>query len=270
MRIAVLDDEKTQLQLIEQALIGGDNQWGEDVDVQFFSSGEAMLQTAKREFFDCYLLDRLVGDMSGDVILQWLRQYGEKTHGDYSIVIMLTSLRAEGEVVSSLALGANDYMVKPFRPAELVVRIKRALETKRTLSHKSIAAPVEHAEDMDCDVVSLYGYEFESFSNTVTFKGKSVTLTGREFALALLLFRNAGRAVSRPSIFEVVWRRIDGGSNRTLDTHIYRVRHSLKLNAENGISIKPVYGYGYRLDVLGRTAALDETNGVDKKDAKQA
>lgn len=270
MRIAVLDDEKTQLQLIEQALIGGDNQWGEDIDVQFFSSGEAMLQTAKREFFDCYLLDRRVGDMSGDVILQWLRQYGEKTHGDYSIVIMLTSLRAEGEVVSSLTLGANDYIIKPFRPAELVARIKRALETKRALSNANTAAPVVMADDSDGDVVNLCGYEFEPFSNTVTFNGNSVVLTGREFALALLLFRNAGRSVSRQSIFEVVWRRVDGGSNRTLDTHIYRVRHSLKLNPENGISLKPVYGYGYRLDVLNRVTGADTPTILDTVDEPQA
>ena len=250
MRIAVLDDDKTQLQMVEHALIGGDNEWGEEVECQFFTSGQALLQVIKREFFDVMILDRRVADMSGDVILQWVRQYGEKAHHDYSIVLMLTSMRAEGDVVNSLALGANDYLAKPFRSTELVARIKRAVDTKRSLEgrrpHSQTGVPelTEH----DDNSVDLHGYRFEPFNHTIYFRGRSVVLTEREFALALMLFRNAGRSVSRQAIFETVWRRIDAGNNRTLDTHIYRVRHQLDL-AGSGLSLKPVYGFGYRLDV---------------------
>ena len=201
MKIAILDDDHTQLQLIEQALLGGDNQWGEEIDCRFFSSGTALLQVIKREFFDCFILDRRVADMSGDVILQWLRQYGERTHNDYSIVIMLTNLRAEGDVVNSLALGANDYVTKPFRPGELVARVKRALDTKRGLvANAAPAQPEVGMASLDDNIIELYGYSFMPFTHSVQVGDELIRLTEREFSLALLLFRNAGRAMSRQAI----------------------------------------------------------------------
>ncbi len=94
MKIAVLDDEKTQLQLIEQALIGGgDEVWGEPTECHLFDRGLDLLEVLKKDSFDCVLLDRQLPDMSGDVVLQWLRQYAEK----YTPVIMLTALRGEDD-----------------------------------------------------------------------------------------------------------------------------------------------------------------------------
>lgn len=252
MKIAVLDDDLVQLQMIEQALIGGDNHWGEEVECRFFSSGTALLDVVKKEFFDCLILDRRIPDMSGDVILQWLRQYGEQVHNDYSIVMMFSSVRNEGEVVNSFSLGANDYITKPFRPTELVARIKQALETKRRLTASSRSKMdvsnmlVEHLENE----VSFYGYTFLPFTHSVLTPMGERQLTEREFSLALLMFRNAGRSLSRRSIFEQVWKRVDSGtSDRTLDTHVHRVRQQLGLTVDRGVLLKPVYGFGYRLDV---------------------
>ena len=70
MKIAILDDEHTHLQMVEQALVGSDNQWGEGIECRFFSSGVALLEVIKREFFDCLILDRRVTDMSGDFVQQ--------------------------------------------------------------------------------------------------------------------------------------------------------------------------------------------------------
>ena len=131
MKIAILEDDKTQLQMVEQALLGGDNDWGEPVDCRTFTSGLALLQSLKSEVYDCLILDRRVPDMSGDVILQWVRQYGEKKNASYTTVIMLTSLRGEDEMLGGLASGADDYIVKPFRPRELVARVKRLLDAKK-------------------------------------------------------------------------------------------------------------------------------------------
>lgn len=252
MKIAVLDDDLLQLQMIEQALIGGDNQWGEEVECRFFSSGMALLEVVKKEYFDCLILDRRIPDMSGDVILQWVRQYGEQVHQDYSIVMMFSSIKNEGEVVNSFSLGANDYILKPFRPSELVARIKQLLETKRRLTENHFPVVnssnkiVEHLDNE----VSLYGYTFQPFTHSVLTPLGTVQMTERVFSLALLMFRNAGRSLSRKSIFEQVWKRVDSGtSDRTLDTHIHRVRQQLDLTVQRGILLKPVYGFGYRLDV---------------------
>jgi len=80
--------------------------------------------------------------------------------------------------------------------------------------------------------------------------GIPVALTLREFNLALLLFRNQGRPLSRSYLYEHLWMRDEVLSSRTLDTHIYRVRSKLKLTSEYGWVLSTVYGYGYRLEAL--------------------
>jgi DNA-binding response OmpR family regulator len=270
MKIAVLDDEKTQLQLIEQALIGGgDEVWGEPTTCHVFDSGVALLETLKKESFDCVLLDRQLPDMSGDVILQWLRQYGV----GYTPVIMLTSLRDEEEVVNSLAAGADDYVVKPFRPKELVARVQRltsrllAIKTSQTSSsgEGEVSGPnklldlnlAQHVVSDDWrdlpTQIDLAGYRFERFSLSVVFDDQVVKLTEREFGLALLFFTNIGAVLSREAIFKSVWKRMDVPNSRALDTHVYRVRTKLALLPERGFVLRPVYGFGYRLDVIDGT-----------------
>jgi DNA-binding response OmpR family regulator len=257
MKIAILDDEKTQLQLIEQALTGGDDHevWGEPVDCHMFDSGLKLLECLKnKEEFDCILLDRHLPDMSGDVILQWLRQYGEI----YTPVLMLTSLRAEEQVVESLAAGADDYVTKPFRPRELVARVQRLVrKTKSANERKADSASSISPDDLldlkaaqrdSMEPVTLVGYYFEPLALKVTFDGKSVSLTEREFRVALLLFSNLNAVLPRDVLFKTVWKRLDVRGSRALDTHIYRVRTKLELTPKRGFVLRSVYGYGYRLD----------------------
>lgn len=132
MKIAILEDDITQLQMAEQALFGGENFWDEPVEYRAFTSGLALLQSLKTEYFDCLILDRRVTDMSGDVILQWVRQYGQKQNHAYTSIIMLTNLRSEDEMIAGLNAGADDYVTKPFRPRELVARVQRLIRANKT------------------------------------------------------------------------------------------------------------------------------------------
>lgn len=259
MKIAILEDDITQLQMAEQALFGGENFWDEPVEYRAFTSGLALLQSLKTEYFDCLILDRRVTDMSGDVILQWVRQYGQKQNHAYTSIIMLTSLRSEDEMIAGLNAGADDYVTKPFRPRELVARVQRLIRANKT-SHelgvgKNAKSSTLSLEKDSLDVViKINDYEFNQFEQTVTCKGEVIDLTEREFSLALLFFRNLGKPVSREAIFETVWKRTNNPSSRALYTHIYRLRHSLNLTAENGFVLRTVYGFGYRLDVAGPRA----------------
>lgn len=266
MKIAVLDDEKTQLQLIEQALIGGgDEVWGEPMECHLFDRGLDLLEVLKKDSFDCVLLDRQLPDMSGDVVLQWLRQYAEK----YTPVIMLTALRGEDEVVNSLTAGADDCVVKPYRPKELVARVQRLVNRQRMMQFREPIASTQSPPtlvglgslselstgDQLCDSldelpaqVEISGYRFERFALRVTFDNQVVQLTQREFDLALLFFSNIGVLLSRDEIFKAVWKRSDVSNSRALDTHLHRVRSKLALSPERGFVLRPVYGFGYRFD----------------------
>ena len=86
IKIAALDDNPTHLQMVEQALIGDESNWSLPVEFKLFSSGEMLLQELKKVDYDCVILDRVVPDMSGDVILNWLHQYRPNRTG----VVMLT------------------------------------------------------------------------------------------------------------------------------------------------------------------------------------
>lgn len=266
MRIAVLDDEKSQLQLIEQALITGGSEFlDEPVTCHLFDSGLELLETLKKDSFDCVLLDRQLPDMSGDVILKWLRQYAEQ----YIPVVMLTALSDEAEVVKSLVAGADDYVVKPFRPKELVARVQRLVSRQRMLQACEVekltmrpSATIDSEVSLDVHSgtqlgdyldemptqIEISGYRFERFALKVTFDNQTVQLTEREFSLALLFFSNMGVLLSRDEIFMAVWRRADVTNSRTLDTHLHRVRSKLALLPARGLVLRPVYGFGYRLE----------------------
>ena len=173
MKIAILEDDITQLQMAEQALFGGENFWDEPVEYRAFTSGLTLLQALKTEYFDCLILDRRVADMSGDVILQWVRQYGQKQNHAYTSIIMLTSLRSEEEMIAGLNAGADDYVTKPFRPRELVARVQRLSRANKTShelgvekSEKSSSQSLEN-ESLEA-VIKINDYEFNQFEQIVT------------------------------------------------------------------------------------------------------
>jgi len=108
--------------------------------------------------------------------------------------------------------------------------------------------------DHDERQVQQFGdYRFETPANLVTHAGVPVTLTQKEFALALLLFAGLGRPLSRATLQESVWGAEDDNAlpTRTIDTHISRIRNKLALKPENGYRLSTVYGYGYQLERLG-------------------
>jgi CheY-like chemotaxis protein len=149
---------------------------------------------------------------------------------------MLTSRSAEEDIVAGLQGGADDYVIKPVAPAVLKARVD-ALGRR---AYPSAAPGLE-----------TYGpYRFDTRAETVELAGKPVSVTAKEFALALLLFRNLHRALSRAYIFEALWGRNPDLPSRTLDAHISNIRTKLNLRPGNGFKLVPIYAYGYRLEAL--------------------
>ena len=249
IKIAALDDNPTHLQIVEQALIGDATNWSLPVEFKGFSSGETMLRELKEVDYDCVVLDRAVPDMSGDVILHWLRQY----RPNRTSVVMLSSNDTRQDIVELLGAGADEYLTKPFFPAELLVRVKKLIQRIKDQQKVQKNIPRQMAgisSDSADNIHHLHEAVFNDFELTVEHCEQQVKLTEREYQLAKFFFNNVGLNLSRKVILDTIWFQDSPESNRSLTTHIHNLRIKLDLTIENGWVLRPVYGFGYRLDRL--------------------
>lgn len=224
MRIAVLDDDRLLLEMMERVIQEMGN------TCQLYETGQACLQDLRRETFDMLIVDWELPDTSGPDVIRWARQHLDA----FLPILFITHRSEERDIVEGLQCGADDFMTKPVRVAELKARMHALLRRA-------------YPECTD-DVQTFGPYTFTRSSLSVTFGGKEVVLTYREFALALMLFQNAGRLMSRDHLREAVWGQNSEVLSRTLDTHVSRLRQVLQLRPGNRYSIAAVYGLGYRLD----------------------
>jgi DNA-binding response OmpR family regulator len=225
MRIAILDDDATILEFVCTILSA------EGHTCHRFESGKEILHQLRRESYDILILDWQVPDLSGTEVLQWVREKLSLTLP----VLFMTGRSSEDDIIAGLAAGADDYMIKPIRSGELVARVNALLRR---------AYPAQTAEEL----VRFGPYKFELRAHQVSSNDVPIEMTRKEFELALLLFKNLGRPLSRAYILEAVWSRDVDVPSRTMDTHISRVRNKLGLRPENGYRLSPVYSFGYCLE----------------------
>ena len=226
MRIAILEDDVALASLVEMALADA----GHACEV--FGDGQLLTRALHRQTYDVLILDWNVPGISGLEVLDWTRNNLDLPPPS----LMLTSRSAEEDIVAGLSAGADDYVVKPVAPAVLKARVN-------ALGRRAYPAVLPGME-------TFGAYKFDTRAETVERSGELVALTAKEFALALLLFRNMHRALSRPYIFEALWGRNPDLPTRTLDAHISNVRTKLNLRPSNGFKLVPIYAYGYRLETL--------------------
>jgi len=232
-RIASLEDDPAHAALIRQVIQDAGH------ECVTFGQSRRLLMTLRDAAFDMLLLDWQMPDVSGREVLNWVR-----SNLDRRIPAMfLTCREAEADVVSALVAGADDFMTKPIRPAELAARIDCLLR-RAYPEHTTPGAPLR-----------LGVYAFDCAARQVTCHGQPVCLTPKEFDLAVLLFRNEGRIVTRDHIVATVWGREISPISRTIDTHVSRVRSKLGLHAGHGLRLTPVYTHGYRLELAESVAA---------------
>ena len=152
-------------------------------------------------------------------------------------VVMLTAKGEEIDRILGLELGADDYIVKPFSPREVVARVKAIL---RRVEAK--------AQSADPNVVSYNGLTIDLNSYTVLLRGERVICTPKEIEILYMLASNPGQVFTRDTLLSRVWGYDFAGETRTVDTHIKRLR--AKLDSEGlGWSIKTIYGVGYKFEL---------------------
>lgn len=226
MRVAILEDDPDQAELIKLWLTNAEH------TVDCYGDAASFLRVVRRDSFDLYVLDWVLPESSGIEVLQKLR----KDMGDYTATIIVTARDEEQSIVRGLEAGADDYLVKPVRQAELVARVSAVL--RRAAGNKA------GEENLDVEPYSL------SVTNkTVSLNGEKLNLTNREFELALFFFRNSGKIMSRNHLLKAIWGIENKSvSTRTVDTHVSRLRKKLKLSEENGWILSAIYQHGYRIE----------------------
>ncbi|MEM9387368.1 MAG: response regulator transcription factor [Pseudomonadota bacterium] len=236
MRIAVLEDDQDQSAIVRHWLEGA----GHSCSVR--DRGETFLRMVLHESFDLLLMDwMLPGEASGLEIMQRVRESGR----DYTPVLMTTARDEESDIVAALSAGADDYMIKPLRRSELLARVGALVRLARggRSSH---------------ELPDTVPYEIDREGKRISLDGEQVTLTHREFDLAVFLFTNAGRALSRGHILESIWGMPNADLNtRTVDTHMSRLRRKLSIGEDNGWKLTAIYQHGYRLE---RLSSADESS----------
>lgn len=225
MRIALLEDEAEQAELVALWLEAAEH------DCQIYATAKAFMKAVSRESFDLLIVDWMLPDINGDKVVEWVR-----ANLDWPIpIIFVTQRDSEQDIVTALELGADDYMSKPTKRMELIARVN-ALQRRVNL----------HSTEEE--QLSFGVYHMDANKRTLRLNDTPIDLTTKEFDLALFLFRNAGRVVSRGHILESVWGSTAELNTRTVDTHVSRLRRKLDINEEHGWRLRAVYQHGYRLE----------------------
>ncbi|MBU2874532.1 response regulator transcription factor [Marinobacter salexigens] len=234
MRIALLEDQQEQAQHIQSIL----SERGHDCDS--FPTGQSFISAALHRSYDLMILDWQIPDMTGIDVLKSVR-----AQINWPIpVVFLTQRDSEADIVEALDAGADDFIAKPARAAELVARINALARRANPDNEKAVL---------------IYGpFEVNTQQRTITLHGEALSLTDKDFDLTLFLFQNQGRLLTRDVLLERVWGMAKDINTRTVDTHMSRLRRRLGLNPENGFRIKTIYQRGYRLEAMKAEATVTE------------
>lgn len=201
-----------------------------DFEVLEAEDGETALEIAKNYYPDVIILDVMLPSMDGFEVCMQIRRLMPQV-----VIIMLTARGEDMDKIMGLELGADDYMVKPFNPLELVARIRAHL--RKLAGYPSAKARCLFFQQLKLDLEGQCFYK----------NGAEIELTPTEFAIMKLFMNNPGKAFSRNEIMNNVWGENYFGDLKTVDVHIRRIREKLEDDPSAPHWIETVWGVGYRL-----------------------
>src|ERR687889_501697 len=234
-RILIVEDDPAVSDVVEHALSR------EGMETETASDGEKALESLRAARpFDLVVLDVMLPGMDGISVCQELRN-GDSPSTDAPVVI-LTARDDETSVVVGLEVGADDYVTKPFRPRELVSRVRAHLRRRRL---DSKTPPQEQ------NTLEFQGLRVDLFGRQVFANGAPVELTAKEFDVLALLASHPGRVYSREQIMRHLWNGEFFGEARAADVHIQHVRKKIEPDPKNPRYVQTVRGAGYKFATAG-------------------
>jgi two-component system, OmpR family, response regulator ResD len=222
-KVLVVDDEPTIAEVVSRYLERA------GYEARVASSGEDALAQSARERPDLVVLDLMLPGIDGLEVMRRLRQQDRGR----TAIILLTARGEESDRIVGLRLGADDYVVKPFSPAELVARVDALV---RRLDPEPASEPP----------LRFDGLEIDPGGRQVLLDGAAATLTHREFDLLLFLARHPGTAFTRGQLMERVWQYAFYTDTSTVTVHIRRLRAKIERDQARPRFIETVWGVGYR------------------------
>lgn len=195
-------------------------------------TGEDALRLTELEKPDVVLLDVMLPGIDGFQVLERLRE-----NHPHLGVIMLTAKSQVNDKISGLKGGADDYLVKPFNPTELVLRVQALL---RRISE------TQNNDDVNSDIVNSFCFELDKYSQIIKKNGEVIVLTPKEYMLMKIFMENPGKAFSRDDLLNLVWGYEFNGDPKIVDVNIRRLRSKVEDDSSDPKYIETIWGTGYR------------------------
>ncbi len=229
-QILIVDDEAEIADLIELYLKN------ENYAVHKFYTAREALACAETEQLDLAILDIMLPDMSGFDLCRRIRE--KHTYP----VIMLTAKDGEMDKITGLTLGADDYITKPFRPLEMVARVKAQLRRYKKYN------PAHGAEE-EGEIMEHAGLVLNAKTHECLLDEQPLALTPTEFSLLRILLEHKGNVVSAEELFHQIWKdEYYTKNNNTITVHIRHLREKLRDSVEHPRFIKTIWGVGYKIE----------------------
>ena len=200
--------------------------------VAVVNDGDTALKELGQRLPDLVILDIMLPGVDGYGVMRWLRDRSDIP------IIMLTSRREESDRIAGLEMGADDYVVKPFSPQELVSRVRAVLRRTRSNAPEDANAPLVFAD-----------VQIDPQTRLVTVRGIEITLAVKEFDILYYLARHPRQVFTRDQLLEAVWGLSDYIDPSTVTVHIRRLREKIEIDPSNPTHLLTVWGVGYRFEL---------------------
>lgn len=223
LKIMIVDDDVHISELIALYLAK------EGYETKEVHNGKEALEEFSHYQPSLIMLDLMLPEMDGYQVCSEIRKQSKTP------IIMLTAKGETFDKVLGLELGADDYIVKPFEPKELIARVKAVLRR------------AEQPQTTDVNLLSFSNLTVNLSDYSVVYYGESLDFPPKEFELLFFLAKNSNRVFTREQLLDKIWGYEYIGDTRTVDVHIKRIRE--KLNKEDNWSLKTVWGVGYKFEV---------------------
>jgi len=199
--------------------------------VQVISDGSKALRALEQQLPDLLILDLMLPGVDGLAIARWLRDRSDTP------VIMLTARRGEADRIAGLEMGADDYVVKPFSPQELVSRVRAVLRRANRSNEPSSEQPLAYE-----------GLTIDPATRLVHLGGSEIGLTAKEFDLLWLMASHPRKVYTREQLLNRVWGHSDYIDPGTVTVHIRRVREKIEVDPAHPTRLITVWGVGYKFE----------------------